>query len=198
MVTSFSAPLAIVGMAGSGKSEVSRLLVDVHGFESVYFGQVVLDELAAQGLSPGAESERAVREGLRSIEGMAVMAIRSLPRIRAVLASGSGVCIDGLYSNAEWRLLTQEIGVVLIAVHAPRWMRKQRLSERGTRPLTSEEVDRRDLSEVDALDKAKPIALADLHIVNDGDLDELRARVQAALDQLDQASAARLREVSRG
>lgn len=180
-------------MAGAGKSEVSRLLAGAHGFQSVYFGQVVLDELAARGLAQGAEAEQAVREALRATEGMAVMAARSLPRIRAGLASGSDICIDGLYSAAEWELLRRETAVILIAVHAPRWVRKPRLAKRPSRPLTSEEVDQRDLSEVHALDKATPIALADLHIVNDGDVGQLHARVEAALDQLDRAAAARMR-----
>ncbi len=179
-------------MPGAGKSEVSRLLVDEHGFASVYFGQVVLDELAARGLARDAGAERTVREALRAAEGMAVMAARSLPRIRAALATGAQVCVDGLYSGAEWELLARETGVVLLAVHAPRWLRKQRLAARPTRPFSVAELDARDLSEVRALDKATPIALADLHVVNDGDLARLRARVGAALDDLDRAAAAKL------
>lgn len=182
-------------MAGAGKSAVTELLVDTHGFERIYFGQVVLDELAAQGLAPGAESERLVRERLRAVEGMQVMAVRSLPRIRAALSNGHRVCIDGLYSAAEWQLLARETGLITLAVHAPRCVRKSRLASRSIRPLTGAELDSRDLAEVDRLDKAKPIALADVHVVNDGSLDVLRGRVGSILELLDEIAAARLRGV---
>jgi dephospho-CoA kinase len=122
-------------MAGAGKSEVTELLVGAHGFERIYFGQVVLDEIAAQGLASGAESERIVRERLRAAEGMDVMAVRSLPRIRAALSNGQSVCIDGLYSTAEWQLLARETGVITLAVHAARSVRKSRLAARLRRVL---------------------------------------------------------------
>ena len=185
-------PVAVVGMAGAGKSEVAAELVREYGFERVYFGQVVLDELVARGLPPGPESEQTVREELRQTEGMDVMASRSLAAIRAALDAGRRVCIDGLYSGAEWELLAREVGLVTLAVHAPRWLRKQRASSRLERPLSGPELDDRDLAEVRNVDKATPIALADLHIVNDGSLEELSARVAALIEQLPAALEARL------
>jgi hypothetical protein len=59
---------------------------------------------------------------------MAVMAARSLPVIKAALNEGRDVCVDGLYSSAEWELLARETGVITLAVHAPRWLRKSRLA----------------------------------------------------------------------
>jgi dephospho-CoA kinase len=185
-------PLAVVGMPGAGKSEVTGMLVEIHGFERVYFGQVVLDELSRRDLPPGPDAERLVREQLRADEGMAVMAERSLPRIRAALTAGHRVCIDGLYSRAEWELLARETGVVTLAVHAPRWLRKSRLARRSGRPLTSAELDARDLAEVDRLQKAEPIALADEHLVNGGSLDDLREGVDSVVERLADLVAARL------
>jgi dephospho-CoA kinase len=185
--------VAVVGLAGAGKSEVCELLVARHGFQRVYFGQVVLDELTALGLEPGAESERLVRERLRADEGMAVMAARSLPAIRRALADGRGVCIDGLYSTAEWELLAREIELVSVAVHASRRLRKARLAARPVRPLTGAELDRRDLTEIRNLDKAPPIALADAHLVNDGTREDLRLGVQALLEHVGDVLRSRLR-----
>jgi len=187
-------PLAVIGMPGAGKSEVTDVLVEVHGFERVYFGKVVLDELARRKFAPGTESEQLVREELRAAEGMGVMAERSLPHIRAALMRGDDVCVDGLYSGAEWKLLARETGVITLAVHAPRWLRKSRLAARAVRPLTDIELDTRDLAEVDQLDKAKPIALADAHLVNDGSLDDLRERVESVLEHLEWVAAARIHE----
>lgn len=184
-------PLAVVGMAGAGKSEVSAQLVDF-GFQRIYFGQVVLDEIAVRGLPPGADSERTVREGLRQAEGMDVMARRSMPAIRDALDAGHRICIDGLYSGAEWELLARETGLITLAVHAPRWLRKQRAASRQGRPLSAAELDARDLAEVNNLDKATPIALADLHVVNDGTLEQLSASIAALIERLRAATTARL------
>jgi dephospho-CoA kinase len=185
-------PLAVVGMACAGKSEVSAQLVASYGYESVYFGQVVLDEIAAQGLQPGPQSERHVREELRRAEGMDVMARRSLGTIQAALGAGRRLCIDGLYSGAEWQLLAGKVGLVTLAVHAPRWLRKQRAASRPGRPLSAPELDERDLAEVQNVDKATPIALADLHVINDGTLDDLVARIASMMQWLPAAAGARL------
>lgn len=186
-------PLAVVGMACAGKSEVSAELVANYGFESVYFGQVVLDQIAAQGLQPGPQSERRVREELRQTEGMDVMARRSLGAIQAAVGAGRRVCIDGLYSGAEWQLLARKVGLVTLAVHAPRWLRKQRAASRPGRSLSAAELDERDLAEVRNVDKATPIALADLQIVNDSTLEELAAQIASLIERLPTAVSARLR-----
>ena len=180
-------------MPGAGKSQVTDLLVEGHGFERIYFGQVVLDELAGQGVPPSPAAERSAREQLRRAEGMDVMAARSLPSIREALSRTSSVCIDGLYSLAEWRLLARETGVITLAVHAPRWLRKARLAARPVRPLLGAELDARDVAEVDELQKAEPIALADAHLVNDATVDDLRRGLERVLGQLDEIGAARLR-----
>ena len=78
--------------------------------------------------------------------------------------------------------------VVTIAIHAPRWLRKRRLSARPHRPLSSLDVDERDRSEVQKLGKAEPIVLADLHIVNDGSREELHSALQRALTALAEAA----------
>ena len=179
-------------MAGAGKSAVTAVLVEQYGFERVYFGQVVLDEILSRGLPDGPESERLVREQLRLEDGMAVMATRSLPRIRSGLSQGRWICIDGLYSGAEWQLLATETGVVTLAVHASRWVRKARLEARRPRPLTGEQLDERDLAEVRNVDKGTPIALADAHVVNDADMDALRVEVASFMARLDDVIAARI------
>jgi dephospho-CoA kinase len=178
--------LAVVGLAGTGKSEVVRHLVEERGCASVYFGSVVLDELKRRALPIKPANEQAVREALRRAEGMHVMAARSLPQIRQLRDAGLSVVIDGLYSDAERHLLQSEIGdaLTILAVHAPRWLRARRLATRPVRPLTAIEMDERDDAEVRALDKATPIALADVHVVNDDDIAALKAGVARSLSPL--------------
>ncbi len=175
--------LAVVGLAGAGKSEAARLLVDSYGYRAVYFGGIVVGEVQRRGLPLQPASERAVREELRAAEGMDAIAARSIQPIREHLDGGENVVIDGLYSTAELARLRGEPGwdVVTLAVHAPRWLRKKRLRDRPVRPLTATEVDERDWFELTNLDKAPPIVLADLHVVNDGGVDELAENIDKSI-----------------
>ncbi len=177
--------IGLVGLSGTGKSEASRILTEIGGLTIVYFGDVVLTEVRARGLDVVPENERRVREQLRASEGMAVMARRKLPEIRRGLDSTGKVLIDGIYSYAELKLLRAEFGdaLIIIAIHAAKSVRAARLAGRPVRPLTRAEMEARDAAEVERLEKAQPIALADYHVVNDGTLEELKsalARLYAA------------------
>lgn len=171
--------VSVVGLAGAGKSEAVAALRALHPYAYVYFGGVVMEEVARRGLPVGEASERAVRTALRAEHGMAAMAVLRRPAIDAHLAEGRDVLIDGLYSYSELQLLRGAYGaaLTLIAVHAPRRLRVARLGGRVDRPLTEVEMDARDASEIEHAEKGPPIALAEHHIVNDGDLAILRAAV---------------------
>lgn len=182
--TEVPAVLAVVGLAGTGKSEATGLLVQKYGYSAIYFGGIVVDEVQRRGLPLRPASERAVREELRAAEGMDAIAARSIQPIRERLDSGENVVIDGLYSTAELSRLRAEsdLDVVTLAVHAPRWLRKKRLRTRPVRPLTAKEVDERDWFELSNLDKAPPIVLADLHVVNDGTVNQLAENIYRTIE----------------
>jgi dephospho-CoA kinase len=169
--------IGLVGLSGTGKSEASRLLTEIGDLPIVYFGDVVISEVTARGLAVNPQNEQQVREDLRAREGMAVMARRKLPEIRAALERDGKVLIDGIYSYSELKELRSEFGdaLAIIAIHAARSVRAARLAARPVRPLTRAEMDRRDAAEVEALEKAQPIALADFHVVNDGSTGDLQA-----------------------
>jgi dephospho-CoA kinase len=178
--------IAIVGLAGAGKSEAVALLTAKYDHQRVYFGGVVVNEVKRRGLAVNPENERLVREELRANEGMGAIARRSLSDIRRQIDSGNRVVIDGLYSTPELSVLRENLrsDLVTVAVHCPRWLRKERLSTRSVRPLTSAQVDERDYFEVSRLDKAVPIVLADLHVVNDGSVEELAAKLYESIESL--------------
>lgn len=174
--------VGVVGLAGSGKSTVTDIL-KAKGYEVVYFGGVVLAEVAARGLERTHDNERLVREDLRANEGMAVMAKRSVPVIQQHLAAGRKVAIDGIYSMAEVDVLREALGddLFIVAIHAPKALRQARSAVRGVRSMTPEELDARDAKELEALDKARPIVLADTHVVNDGGESDLGHRLLEAI-----------------
>lgn len=182
--------LAVVGMCGSGKSEVGRHL-RAKGWAYVHFGKVTMDEVAARGLPVNEASERLVREDLRRQGGMGVYADRILPAILEELQRGP-VVIDGLYSWSEYRTLKARLKdtlVVLAVVVSSRKERYRRLALRPMRPLTPEEAERRDIAEIEQLEKGGPIAMADLTVLNDGTLEDLRHRVDGLLQNLANADA---------
>jgi len=174
--------LAIVGMTGSGKSEVSGHLRSL-GFPVIRFGQIVVDEIARRGWELNPKNERTVREELRVAEGMDVCARRSLPTIRKALEGSLLVVIDGLYSWSEYKTLRAELGenLILLLVYTSKEKRYHRLKVRPERPLTFQEAQERDITEIENVEKGGPIAFADYALLNDGTKAELFAGVDDLL-----------------
>ena len=176
--------VAIVGMAGAGKSEVASMF-EGHGFKKVRFGDITDEELKNRGLEPNEKNERYIRQQLRKEHGMAAYAKLNLPRIDSALKS-SNVVVDGLYSWEEYILLKEYYGgqFATVAVWASPATRHGRLAHRAERPLTLEEAASRDKSEIENSSKGGPIAMADFTIVNEASLEELKRETERVLSAL--------------
>ena len=176
--------IAIVGMCGSGKSIASDLLTE-KGFEKVYFGGVTLEKLQEKGLEVTPENEKMMREKLREVLGMGAFAKILLPRIKKY-SETKNVVLDGLYSWDEYKILQEELGKKLkvIAIVADKKIRYSRLEKREIRPLTKKEAEKRDLSEIENIAKAPPIAYADYYVLNNGTLEEYKERLNQILKKI--------------
>jgi len=176
--------VAIVGMAGAGKSEVAKVFEE-HGFKKVRFGDITEEELKNKGLELNEENERYIRQRLRQEHGMAAYAKLNLPRIDSSLKS-SNVVVDGLYSWEEYILLKEYCGrqFTTVAVWASPATRHARLADRKERPLTVEEAASRDKSEIENINKGGPIVMADFTIVNEASLEELEKETERVLSAL--------------
>ncbi len=176
--------VAIVGMAGAGKSEVARLF-EKAGFARIRFGDVTDDELRKRGQELNEENERRIREMLRQEHGMAVYAKLNLPRIESALVN-SDVVVDGLYSWEEYIFLKEHYGdsLYLVAVWSSPAIRYARLDGRRTRPLTPADTIERDRAEIEISHKGGPIAMADHIIVNESSLGDLRERTQRIIAEI--------------
>ncbi len=165
--------VSIVGMAGSGKSEVARVF-ERNGFKRIRFGDITDEEIKKRGLELNEENERNVRQQLRKEHGMAAYAKLNLPKIDAMLKS-SDVVVDGLYSWEEYTLLKSRYGddFHVVAIWTSPEMRYNRLSKRKVRPLTKEEAKSRDVAELENTNKGGPIAMADFTIINETSLEDL-------------------------
>ncbi len=176
--------VAIVGMAGAGKSEVARVF-EQSGFKKVRFGDITEEEIENRGLELNERNERHIREQLREEHGMAAYAKLNLPRIDASLES-SDVVVDGLYSWEEYTLLKDRYAerFTTIAVWASPPTRHARLANRVKRPLTAEEAARRDKAEIENTNKGGPIAMADFTIVNEASLEKLGRETERVISAL--------------
>ena len=176
--------IAIVGMCGSGKSIASDLLVE-RGYEKVYFGGVTMEKLKEKGLEVTPENEKMMREKLREDLGMGAFAKILLPRIKD-LSENKNVVLDGLYSWDEYKILSDELGKKLkvISIVCDKKIRYSRLEKREIRPFSKKEAVNRDLSEIENIAKAPPIAYADYYIFNNGTLEEYEERLDEILKQL--------------
>ncbi|HJQ98001.1 MAG TPA: AAA family ATPase [Candidatus Polarisedimenticolaceae bacterium] len=172
--------LGITGPNAAGKGEVSGILA-ARGFATHSLSDVVREEAAALGLPP--EREHLIRVGtsLRREGGAGVLAQRILPRLR-----GRDV-VDSIRNPAEVDVLRSLAGFVLVGVEAPAELRFERSRRRARAgdPETFEEFLARERQENSAdpagQQLAATFALADRVLVNDGNLDALRARVDDLL-----------------
>ena len=176
--------VSIVGMAGAGKSEVSRVF-EKSGFTRIRFGDVTDKEIEKRGLELNEENERYIREFLRKGYGMAAYAKLNLPRIDEV-SKYSDVVIDGLYSWEEYTFLKAYFGesFYVVAVWVSPRTRYSRLAARLNRRLTSEEAASRDRAEIENTNKGGPIAMADFTIMNESSLERLRRETERIISRL--------------
>ncbi len=186
--------IALVGMAGAGKSEVANEFIK-RGYQYIRFGQITLDEIKKRGLEPKEENERPIREEFRKKYGPGAFAILNIPKFDKALKAGN-VVGDGLYSWSEYKILKERYGenLIVVAVYAPPKLRYQRLSNRAARhgadpkmkyrSFTPEEAKARDFAEIENSEKGGPIAMADYMILNIGTLDNLRTQTEKIFNEL--------------
>lgn len=167
--------IAIVGLTGAGKS-VATAFFESRGFHKIRFGQVTMDTLEKEQLEANEKNERRIREHLRKEHGMAAYAILNIPKIEKAMDEGNNVVIDGLYSWEEYKTLKDRFGkrLVVLTIHAGPEKRYRRLAVRRERPLTFDEAKSRDYAEIENIEKAGPISMADFSIVNNGTIQEFQ------------------------
>lgn len=176
--------VAIVGMCGSGKSIASEYL-EQKGYTKIYFGGVTLDKMKEEGMELNPANERIMRERLRKEYGMAAYAILLLSKIEEASKKGD-VVLDGLYSWDELKVLKEKFNndIKVISIVVDKEIRYERLSKRDFRPLTNEEANERDVTEIENLAKGGPISYADYYIFNNDNLDNYIERLNEIIENI--------------
>ncbi|MBS3121868.1 AAA family ATPase [Candidatus Woesearchaeota archaeon] len=169
--------IAIVGLPGSGKTEVARFFEQL-GFKIIRFGDLTDRLIKDNNLEQNEENEKRMREFIRKKEGMEAYAKLHLEEVEKELHANN-VVIDGLYSWEEYLFLKQKFGehLLLLAIYAPSPVRYLRLGTRLRRPLTKQEAISRDVEEIEKLKVAGPIAIADHTLINVHGFDDLRIHI---------------------
>lgn len=179
--------IAFVGLAGSGKSVAVEHLTR-NGVPKIYFGGVIYKAMEEAGIEVTWESQQTFREEIRAREGKDFVVKRAVAEAKNLIAAGQHkIVLDGLYTWSEYKILKHEFPgeMTVIAVVTPKHLRKQRLGKRPERPMTSQEVDERDWSEIENLEKGGPIAIADYFVHNDKDVEWLHEQIDGILESVD-------------
>ena len=166
--------IAVVGMTGSGKSIACDYYESI-GFKKVYFGGVTLDKLKELNLEVNEVNERKIREELRQKYGMGAYAYLLLPKIEEYLKEGN-VVLDGLYSWSEYKILKDKFkyNSIMLSIVLNKKDRYSRLENREIRSLSNIDAEKRDIAEIENLEKGGPIAYADYYILNNKNIDEYK------------------------
>lgn len=179
--------IAFVGLTGSGKSTAVEYLTK-KGYPKVYFGGIVLDEVAERGLELTQENEQPIREELREKEGKDFVVKRIIAQIHDLISAGQHrIVADGLYTWTEYKALKHEFPgeLTVVATVTSKHLRKQRMANRPLRPLTPEQVDQRDWAEIENIEKGGPIAIADYFVMNNGGVEPFYKQVDEILEHID-------------
>ena len=181
--------LAIVGMSGSGKSVVVDHLTNL-GLPKIYFGGMIYKEMEKRGIERTAdgESEKHFREMIRETEGKDWVVRQVIESTKNLIAAGQKrIVLDGLYTWTEYKILKKEFPgqMTVLAVVVDKSIRHKRVARRPERPFNAEEIQERDRSEIENLEKGGPIAMADYYLLNNGSVEELEKDVDEVLKKID-------------
>jgi len=165
--------IAVIGMAGSGKTEAVSYLQKKYNWPKIYLPQPLFDEIKKNHLEINWKNESKFRSSLREKHGKGVFAKLSLPIIKKLFKDNDVIIIESLYGWDEYKIIKKAYPTAfkVLAVYASPEIRFNRLKKRPIRPIkTSRELKERDYNEIEVTDKGGPIALADYTIINEKDV----------------------------
>jgi dephospho-CoA kinase len=173
--------IGMAGMPGAGKAEIARIAKE-KGCSVVVMGDEIREETKRRGLEPTPENIGKIMLKLREEEGPTVVAKRCIPKIAN--ASTDIVLIDGIRSLHEVYEFEKNFPqFVLIAVHSSPETRFKRLfrRRRSDDPKGWKVFIERDLREL-SVGQGSVIAMADHMIVNEGTLEDFKAKIREVLE----------------
>lgn len=173
--------IGVAGMPGAGKAEIARIAKE-KGYAIVVMGDEIREETKRRGLEPTPENIGKIMLKLREEEGPTVVAKKCIPKIAN--ASTDIVLVDGIRSLHEVYEFEKNFPqFVLVTVHSSPETRFGRLfrRRRSDAPKGWKMFIERDLREL-SVGQGNVIAMADYMIVNEGTLEEFKAKIREILE----------------
>ncbi|MGI0149937.1 MAG: AAA family ATPase [Thermoplasmata archaeon] len=171
--------ICVTGMPGCGKEEFVQVAQE-RGLPIVRMGDVVREEARRRGVKFSDETVGGMAHEERVRHGFGVWAERTVPHIKAQVTA-----IDGIRGREELEVFRRAFGadLLVVAIHSSPKTRYERIRgrSRDDDAVSWEEFLRRDEREL-GWGLAEVIATADRMIVNEGNLDAMRARCREVLD----------------
>lgn len=176
--------IVVTGMPGAGKSEVADYLQRRYGIPVVVMGDVIREEARRRGLEPDSANTKSIMLELRERDGPSAIAIRCVGKLKEM--DNPIVVIEGCRSLAEvdvFRKFAEH--AVIVCVHSSPATRFERLRSRGREdaPSSYEVFKERDMREI-SVGLGGVIALADIMLVNEGTLSQLRGMIHEIAEVL--------------
>ncbi len=170
--------IGIVGLQGSGKTEVAKALAQFD-VPCVRMGDVVWDELRRRGQEITEANVAKVANEFRARDGLGAIAKRCVPLIKARGKGKRAIVVDGIRGTAEVDEFRRAFGdgFHLVAVQASERVRYSRVASRGRADdvATLEKFGEKDRRELGWGLKGA-LAQADFTITNEGTLKEFRRK----------------------
>ncbi|MBI2049736.1 nucleoside monophosphate kinase [Candidatus Roizmanbacteria bacterium] len=172
--------IAIVGLAGSGKTEAAQFFAKEIKLPVISFGKIINELIEKEGLEHTEVNHRKFRVGLRKKYGMEAMAVLNEQNIRGALEKNMILVIEAMRSWEEYLYLKKQFPntkIYILAVHADKALRYKRLEQREDRKgFYGEERDMNEL--MGGANMAPTIAYADFLVKNNFSLDDLHDKLE--------------------
>ncbi len=172
--------IAIVGLAGAGKSEAAQFFMGEKKLPVISFGKIINERIEKEGLEHTEENHRKLRVGLREKHGMEAIAVLNEQKIKDALEKNLIVVIDGMRSWEEYLYLKkkfQDVKTYILCLYADKQVRYRRLSERKDREgFYGEERDMNEL--IAGANMAPTLAYADFLVKNNFSLEDLHDKLE--------------------
>lgn len=172
--------LAFVGLTGSGKTVAVDYLTE-KGYPKVNLDSFISDN----NLDPN--EKLTIYKDLISTNGKDFLALKVIGQIHDLMSAGQHkILVDGSLSWTEYKTLKHEFPgcITTIAIITSRHLRHSRLINDPSRDISQDDVDRQDWFEIEELEKAGPIAIANLYISNNKDLSSLYKKLDKLIIDL--------------